>query len=223
MNWTELSFFHERKLQEVLSAIVAQRLEGKKIFPPQDDMFNALALTSFDETKVVILGQDPYPTKGHANGLAFSVNPGVPLPRSLKNIFKELQSDTNEYRSNGDLTDWATQGVLLLNTSLSVVEGKPGSHSDIGWAALTQQIIRELNEKKENVVFILWGKHAREKGASIDRNKHCVIESAHPSPLSVREFYGSKPFSKANAYLTQHNLKPIKWSRENEHQVIDNK
>lgn len=213
MKWTELEFFSSPKFQKILTNLHEQRKADKVVLPPRDDIFNSLILTSFDETKVVILGQDPYPTVGHANGLAFSVNPGVkPLPKSLVNIFKELQSDTGTKRTNGDLSDWAQQGVLLLNTSLTVLEGKPASHSDIGWGMLTNEMIRCLSEQKENLVFILWGKHAQQKGMVIDQNKHHVIKSVHPSPLSAHSgFFGSKPFSKTNKYLTDKNLTPITW------------
>lgn len=205
----EIEFFSSTKIKQVIKHVLQEK---SPVFPPKDCIFKAFALTPLSELRVVILGQDPYPTKGVANGLAFSVEPNTPLPKSLKNIFTELRSDLGITRTRGDLTDWAEQGVLLLNTSLTVLEGKPGSHSDIGWAQLTSQVVRYISENKNNIVFILWGKHAQQKGLCIDTEKHCVIKSAHPSPLSAYNgFFGSKPFSKTNDYLVAHNIKPISW------------
>lgn len=171
--------------------------------------------TSYDDVKVVILGQDPYHEKGQANGLAFSVNNGVKMPPSLKNIFKELQDDIGgELRTNTDLTDWAEQGVFLLNSSLTVIEGRPNSMTDI-WNTFTDSIIKLLNSKEKPIVFVLWGKNARSKKKLIDANKHFIIESAHPSPLSAyRGFFGSKPFSKVNEYLISTGQVPIDWVGE---------
>lgn len=208
IDWTELDFWRGNTWPKIKTFLQNE----KHVFPSNDLMFRALQLTRFDEVKVVVLGQDPYPTAGHATGLAFSVNPETSLPKSLQNIFKELKDDLGIVRTNGDLTDWAEQGVLLLNTCLTVTEGAPNSHKDIGWGALTGPMIRAVSEHKQNVVFILWGKHAQQKGACIDRNKHFVIESTHPSPLAAHNgFFGSKCFSKTNAYLESNNLKAIRW------------
>lgn len=211
--WADLDFWTGPTFPKIIKFLAEERMVGKSILPPKDFIFRAFELTPFSETKVVILGQDPYPTDGHAQGLAFSVsNNTQPLPKSLQNIFKELEDDVGVKRTNGDLTDWAQQGVLLLNTSLTVVEGAPASHSDIGWSALTGQAIRALSEHKNNLVFILWGKHAQQKGMCIDRNKHLVIESSHPSPLSAHNgFFGSECFSKTNAYLKRNNISTIYW------------
>lgn len=212
-SWADLDFWNGPTFPKIVKFLAEERMVGKSILPPKDFVFRAYQLTPFSETKVVILGQDPYPTVGHAMGLAFSVTSTTrPLPKSLQNVFKELEDDIGVKRTNGDLTDWAEQGVLLLNTSLTVVEGVPASHSNIGWSALTSQTIRALSEHKEHVVFILWGKHAQQKGMIIDRNKHLVIESAHPSPLSAYTgFFGSECFSKTNAYLNRNNITTIHW------------
>jgi len=212
MKWTDLKFFGEG------DKIVADRLAesmnaGDNIFPPVHQIMRAFDLTPFDKVKVVILGQDPYPTAGHANGLAFSVNACVePLPRSLQNIFKELEDDLGVKRTCGSLRDWASQGVLLMNNVLTVHEGKPGSHHGWGWEALTEEAIKELNDKRQHLVFVFWGKKAQEKMPLVDRNKHKVIATAHPSPLSARRgFFGSKPFSRINAYLKKTGQTEIKW------------
>lgn len=212
MNWTDLEFF------KGADKIVAERLAedintGTRICPPVHQIMRTFDITKFDDTKVVILGQDPYPTAGHANGLAFSVNACVtPIPKSLVNIFKELESDIGVKRTAGSLRDWASQGVLLLNTVLTVVEGDAGSHQGIGWEALTNEAIGALSDKRENIVFILWGKKAQGKLCLIDQTKHHVIMSPHPSPLSAyRGFFGSKPFSQTNDYLKQHNIQEIDW------------
>lgn len=212
MNWDELDFFKQGKLRQVLSFLNKEQ-RSKTIFPPRKDIFNALAYTPFHEVKVVIFGQDPYPTKGHAHGLAFSVRENVkPLPPSLKNIFVELESDVGVKKASGDLTEWAKQGVLLLNTSLTVVEGKPQSHRDIGWNELTNEIITKLSDKKDNLVFILWGNNAIARARLIDDVSHLVLTAAHPSPLSVRHgFFGCKHFSRTNEYLTKYDIEPIKW------------
>lgn len=212
-SWADLDFWSNKTFPQIIRHLYEERLAGKSVLPHKDYIFRALQLTPFEDTRVIILGQDPYPTLGHAVGLAFSVNANThPLPKSLQNIFKELEEDIGVKRTSGDLTDWAEQGVLLLNTSLTVVQGSPGSHSSIGWGALTTQVIRALSEHKEHVVFILWGKYSQQKGMCIDRNKHLVIESAHPSPLSAyKGFFGSEPFSKTNTYLKAHNKSPIIW------------
>ena len=192
---------------------VKNEYKQKHIFPNKNDVFNALVYTSYENTKTVILGQDPYPTIGQGMGLSFSVNIGVPFPRSLQNIFKELQSDLGcSIPNNGSLIKWAEQGVLLLNTSLTVEQGKPNSHQKKGWETFTDKIISLVNEKTDPVVFILWGNNARSKKVLITNPKHLILESAHPSPLSAsRGFFGSKPFSKANNFLIANNRKPLDW------------
>jgi len=185
------------------------------IYPNSADIYNAFKKTSYDDVKVVILGQDPYHEEGQANGLAFSVNNGVKMPPSLKNIFKELQDDVGgKFRTNTDLTDWAEQGVFLLNSSLTVIEGRPNSMADI-WNTFTDSIIKLLNNKEKPIVFVLWGKNARDKKKLIDTKKHFIVESAHPSPLSAyRGFFGSKPFLKVNEYLISTGQVPIDWFGE---------
>lgn len=185
----------------------------KNIFPPIDVIYRALELTPINEVKVVILGQDPYHGDGEANGLAFSVNKNVRIPPSLKNIFKELNSDLGfETPNHGDLTSWAKQGVLLLNSVLTVEKDKPASHKDLGWQEYTDGIIKEISETRENIVFIIWGKYAESKVNLIDGSKHMVIISPHPSPFSARKgFFGSKPFSRTNTYLEDHGIKAIDW------------
>jgi len=212
MKWTDLKFFGEG--DKVVADKLAESINaGDEIFPPVHQIMRAFDLTPFDKVKVVILGQDPYPTAGHANGLAFSVNPCVePLPKSLKNIFKELEDDLGLKRTSGCLTDWAEQGVLLMNNVLTVHEGTPGSHHGWGWEALTEEAIKELNDKRQNLVFVFWGKKAQEKMPLVDRSKHKVIATAHPSPLSARRgFFGSKPFSRINEYLRKTGQTEIKW------------
>lgn len=186
----------------------------KTIYPPRDYIFNALKLTSYANTKVVIVGQDPYHGEGEAHGLSFSVQKGIKIPPSLQNIYKELQSDLGiPPRMDGDLTNWAKQGVLLLNAVLTVEKDKAGSHRNLGWEAMTDYIIKVLNQKKDPVVFILWGNFAKEKEKLITNPNHYIITSPHPSPLSAYcGFFGSKPFSKTNDYLTNKGLTPIDWS-----------
>ncbi len=188
--------------------------ESNTVYPPLPDIFTALNTTPFDKVKVVILGQDPYHKKGQAHGLSFSVNKGVKCPPSLVNIFKEYHSDLGlNIPSQGSLLKWAQEGVLLLNNQLSVNEGAPMSHKDIGWDQFTNNIIKVLNEKKENLVFILWGVPAQKKAKTVDPTRHCVIESVHPSPLSsYRGFFGSKPFSKTNEYLASNEIPCIDWT-----------
>lgn len=213
MNWLDvLPFFRTEAFTEIVSLLASQREQGTSILPAKENIFRALRETPFHQVKVVILGQDPYPTRTHANGLAFSVYNDVrPLPKSLINIFTELNTDISTKRENGDLTDWAQQGVLLLNTSLTVIEGKAGSHKGL-WTPLTNEIVRTISAQRENVVFILWGRHAQEKIAMIDDDRHHIIISAHPSPLSAYSgFFGSKPFSRTNNFLTSKNITPINW------------
>ena len=174
-----------------------------RIYPPMNDIFNALRYTSYADTRVVILGQDPYHGEGQAHGLCFSVKDGTPPPPSLKNIFKELESDLGiKPPKNPELTGWARQGVLLLNTTLTVREGSPQSHKGHGWETFTDRVISLLSQREEPIVFILWGGNARAKKSLIDTKRHCIIESAHPSPLSAYNgFFGSRPFSRANDFL----------------------
>ena len=183
------------------------------IYPSGKNIFAAFDSCPFDKTKVVIIGQDPYHGPGQANGLCFSVSPGVKMPPSLINIFKEVSADTGAiFPQNGDLSRWAQQGVLLLNSSLTVREGAPGSHSNIGWEEFTDAVVEKLNREKEHLVFILWGAHAIRKGSNIDRRKHLVLTSPHPSPLSAhRGFFGNRHFSKANYYLEQTGQTPVIW------------
>lgn len=181
-------------------------------FPPKKQIFRALELTPFDEVKVVILGQDPYHNDFQANGLCFSVSDMVPAPPSLKNIYKELESDLNIKKNTNDLASWALQGVLLLNTTLTVKAHEANSHKDLGWEQFTDFIIKEISTHKENIVFVLWGAYAQKKSQLIDSQKHLIIKNAHPSPLSAhRGFLGSKPFSKINNYLSKHQKAIINW------------
>ena len=192
---------------------INQLYDKKVVYPEQDNIFKALKLTPYSNVKVVIVGQDPYHGENEANGLSFSVSPGIKLPPSLKNIYKELYDDLKiDRKDNGDLTDWAEQGVLLLNTVLTVEKDKPASHRNIGWELLTDYIIKTLNEKKEPIVFILWGNFAKNKAKLITNQRHLIITSSHPSPFSARYgFFGSKPFSKANNFLISNDIRPIKW------------
>lgn len=183
------------------------------VYPPASQIFAAFDASPFDATKVVIIGQDPYHGRGQANGLAFSVNPGVPFPPSLRNILAEVSADTGAPApESGDLTRWATQGVLLLNTALSVKEGQPKSHSGIGWERLTDAAVRKISEDRDGIVFILWGADAIRKRALIDESKHLVLTSVHPSPLSApRGFFGNHHFTRANAYLVSKGKEPVVW------------
>lgn len=191
---------------------VKQQYATTKCFPPKNQIFRALELTPFDEIKVVIIGQDPYHGDFQANGLCFSVSEQVPAPPSLQNIFKELKDDLGIERKSNELDDWARQGVLLLNATLTVQAYSANSHKDLGWSRFTDYIIKEISDKKEHVVFVLWGSFAQKKAELIDSSKHLIIKSAHPSPLSVyRGFFGSKPFSKINNYLMANGEKPIVW------------
>ncbi len=208
------SEFQKDYMKDLKSFLKSQRDAKKTIYPKGDQYFEALNLTPFQKVKVVIIGQDPYHGPGQAHGLSFSVQDGVRFPPSLQNIFKELQSDLLvEKPMSGNLQKWSEQGVLLLNAVLTVEDGNAGAHQGKGWELFTDSIIHALNKEKENLVFILWGSYAQKKGAFIDRKKHLVLESVHPSPLSShRGFFGSKPFSKANAYLKANGLDPIDWS-----------
>ncbi len=205
---TEKDYFQELRYK------LAKEYKLHKVYPPKEDLFKALKLTPYEDTKVVILGQDPYHGPGQAHGLSFSVKPGVRIPPSLVNIYKELHSDLGvPIPNHGTLVHWAEQGVLLLNTVLTVRDGEANSHKGLGWERFTDAVIEKLNERDKPVVFILWGSHAQKKGAFVDRKKHLVIQSVHPSPLSVhRGFFGSRPFSKANAFLAAHGIKPVDWA-----------
>lgn len=193
--------------------IVEEEYRTKTIFPPKDHIFEALKLTSYKDTRVVIVGQDPYHGVGEAHGLSFSVQKGVKVPPSLQNIYKELFDDLSiPPKSDGDLSGWAKSGVLLLNAVLTVVKDTPASHRNLGWERLTNYIIQVLNEKEEPVVFILWGNFAKEKAKLITNPRHLVLTSAHPSPFAARYgFFGSKPFSKTNEFLRKNGLKEINW------------
>ncbi|MBQ8428276.1 MAG: uracil-DNA glycosylase [Clostridia bacterium] len=204
--------FADERYQKIRSFLI-EEYKTRTIYPNMYDLYNCFRYTPFSSLKVVLLGQDPYHGEGQAHGLCFSVQDGVPFPPSLDNIFKELHSDIGcDLPHSGNLTKWAKEGVLLLNTSLTVREHQANSHSKCGWAWFTDSVIRLISEQKENVVFILWGGNARSKKALIDTKKHYVIESVHPSPLSAYNgFFGSKPFSKTNEYLSSKGLPTIDW------------
>ena len=197
-----------------LQAFVQKRREEVRVFPEENDVFRALELTPFESVKVVILGQDPYHGFGQAHGLSFSVQKGIPLPPSLRNIYKELQEDLGgELPTEGDLSHWAKQGVLLLNTVLTVEEGNANSHKGMGWETLTNRLIESLNELNHPVIFILWGKLAQDKEKLIINPNHVILKAPHPSPLSAyRGFFGSKPFSRVNDILIQQGQTPIRWT-----------
>ncbi len=206
---------HEFKQEyfDKLSQFITSEYAHHTIYPNPEDIFKAFTTCPFDKVKVVILGQDPYHGPQQANGLCFAVHEGVALPPSLKNIYKELQSDLGiQPHKNGDLSRWAEQGVLLLNATLTVRADTPGSHQKKGWEQFTDAIIQKLSEDRENLVFILWGNYAKNKGQCINREKHLVIESAHPSPFSAHSgFFGSKPFSATNEYLKKYGKSEIRW------------
>lgn len=205
--------FSKNYMQNLKVFLKGEKESGKVIYPRGEEYFAACNVTPFDQVKVVIIGQDPYHGPGQAHGLCFSVKPGVAIPPSLINIYKELKSDLGiEPPGHGYLLDWAKQGVLLLNAVLTVQAGSAASHQGRGWELFTDAIVHALNEQREGLVFVLWGAYAQKKGAFIDRKKHYVIEGPHPSPLSAsRGFFGSKPFSKINAYLRSRGEKEIDW------------
>ena len=212
--WNEiLAEEMQKDYYQELQAFVQKRRSEVRVFPEEKNVFNALELTPFESVKVVILGQDPYHGIGQAHGLSFSVQKGIPLPPSLKNIYKELQEDIGgELPTEGDLTHWAKQGVLLLNTVLTVEEGNANSHKGMGWETLTNRLIESLNELKHPVIFILWGKPAQDKEKLITYPNHVILKAPHPSPLSAyRGFFGSKPFSRVNDILIQQGQSPIRW------------
>lgn len=206
--------FYKPYMAELKEFLVAEKKSGKTIYPKGEEYFAALDRTPFDQVKVVIIGQDPYHGPGQAHGLCFSVKPGVAVPPSLVNIFKELKTDLGvNPPGHGYLLDWTKQGVLLLNAVLTVQAGMAASHQGRGWEQFTDAIVHALNEKRDGLVFVLWGAYAQKKGAFINRQKHFVIEGPHPSPLSAhRGFFGSKPFSKINSFLQSKGKAPIDWS-----------
>lgn len=214
-SWKQLLLpeFEQAYMQELSTFLRQEKAAGKVVYPAGDDIFNALNTTPFDKVKVVILGQDPYHGPGQAHGLCFSVKPGVALPPSLKNIYREIAADLNiPPARSGYLQCWAQQGVLLLNAVLTVQAGNAASHQGKGWERFTDRVVALLNEQREHLVFLLWGSYAQRKGAIIDRSRHLVLESPHPSPLSAsRGFFGNHHFSRANAYLQSHQQTPIDW------------
>ncbi|MEF1289341.1 uracil-DNA glycosylase [Vibrio sp. M260118] len=216
LTWQELIDVEKQQpyFQQIQSFVDQERAAGKEIYPPAEDVFNAFNTTEFDDVKVVIIGQDPYHGPNQAHGLCFSVLPGVKTPPSLVNMYKELAQDTEgfEIPQHGYLQSWAEQGVLLLNTVLTVEQGKAHSHAKIGWETFTDRVIEALNQHHSDVVFLLWGAHAQKKGRFINRDKHHVLEGPHPSPLSARRgFFGCRHFSRTNAILQQLGKQPIEW------------
>ena len=200
--------------QQILAQVQNARAAGRVIYPPQNEIFNAFKLTEFEQVKVVILGQDHYHGLNQAHGLAFSVKPNVPPPPSLVNMYKELATDIAGFQipNHGYLVQWAQQGVLLLNTVLTVEQGQAHSHANFGWETFTDRVIAALNQQREHLVFLLWGSHAQKKGQFIDRERHCVLTAPHPSPLSAhRGFFGCHHFSKTNDYLRAHQIGEINW------------
>lgn len=205
--------FSKPYMEDLRQFLKQEKAAKKIIYPKGVEFFAALNATPFEKVKVVIIGQDPYHGPNQAHGLCFSVKPGVDIPPSLRNIYKELKNDLGiEPPNHGCLTKWAEQGVLLLNATLSVEAGRAGSHQGKGWEAFTDSVIDKLNRERENIVFVLWGSYAQKKGQFIDTKKHLVIKCVHPSPLSShRGFFGSKPFSKINSYLEKNGMAPIDW------------
>lgn len=214
-SWKELlrEEFDKDYMVELRRFLKSRKAQGKQIYPPGDQIFNALNSTPFDEVKVVIIGQDPYHGPGQAHGLCFSVQPGVAPPPSLRNIYREIENDLGiSMGRNGCLQPWAEQGVLLLNAVLTVEAGEAGAHQNRGWERFTDRVIELLNEKRRHLVFMLWGSYAQRKGKIIDRDRHLVLQSPHPSPLSAsRGFFGNRHFSRANEYLEKHDRTPIDW------------
>ncbi len=215
-SWKEVlkEEFTKPYFEQIVSFLKTEKAAGKIIYPLGSNIFNAFNKTPFNKVKVVILGQDPYHGNGQAHGLSFSVLPGVKIPPSLQNIFKEIKSDigTENISNAGDLTHWAEQGVLLLNAALTVRDGEPMSHAKFGWAQFTDAVIKTISDKKENVVFLLWGKFAQDKQVLINTDCHYVLKAAHPSPLSAHNgFFGCKHFSKTNDILIKHGENPINW------------
>ncbi|MAI38624.1 uracil-DNA glycosylase [Alteromonas sp.] len=216
MTWTEALAPEKATpyFRELMLHVQAEREAGKVIYPPKEDVFNAFAMTALEDIRVVILGQDPYHGPHQAHGLCFSVLPGVKIPPSLRNIYKELADDIDGFSipNHGTLSPWAEQGVLLLNTVLTVEQGKAHSHAKLGWETFTDKVIEVVNQHCSDVVFLLWGSHAQKKGNTINREKHHVLHAPHPSPLSAhRGFFGSKPFSQTNQLLVESGKAPIQW------------
>lgn len=214
--WSQLIAQEQQQpyLQQTLDFVEQERAAGKVIYPPASDVFNAFEYTPLNQVKVVMLGQDPYHGPNQAHGLCFSVLPGVKVPPSLRNMYKELTSDIEGFVTpdHGCLTSWAEQGVLMMNTVLTVEAGKAHSHAKLGWETFTDKVIQTVNEQCEGVVFLLWGAHAQKKGAAIDPNRHHILTAAHPSPLSAyRGFFGCQHFSKTNQLLEQQGKTPINW------------
>ena len=209
--------FSKPYYKKLFEKVIAEYRSGHPIYPPADDIFNAFHFTPLKKVKVVILGQDPYFNPGQATGLCFSVKPGVETPPSLVNIYRELHDDLGCYvPNNGYLKKWADQGVMLLNTVLTVRAHQPNSHRGIGWEEFTDAAIRILNEQDRPIVFMLWGGPARRKASMLNNPKHLILEAAHPSPLSAyKGFFGCRHFSKANAFLTEHGVSPVDWQIEN--------
>ena len=204
--------FEQPYMVQLRQFLLQRKQQGATLFPPTSQWFNAFDHTPFEQVKVVIIGQDPYHNPGQAHGLCFSVQPGVKAPPSLIHIYKELESDLGIQNQLGTLTPWADQGVLLLNAVLTVEANSAGAHQGKGWEQFTDAAIDHLNREREHLVFILWGSYAQKKGARIDNQRHHVIRSPHPSPLSAyRGFFGSRPFSQCNGYLSEHNISPINW------------
>jgi uracil-DNA glycosylase len=204
--------FSEPYFEELVRQLKDARQQGKRIYPPGPLIFRAFELTPFQQVRVVILGQDPYHNPGEAMGLSFSVPRGVPVPPSLKNIYKELNTDLGiEVPRHGDLTSWAERGVFLLNAMLTVEHKQAGSHRNLGWQPFTDAVIRKLSEQREHLVFMLWGNFARQKKELIDGSRHLILEAAHPSPLARGAFFGSRHFSQANAYLKEHGYEGVDW------------
>jgi uracil-DNA glycosylase len=214
-SWKEkLRSEFEKPYFQQLTEFIKEEYKTQTVYPPGKEIFNAFDYCDFDKVKVVIIGQDPYHGPNQANGLCFSVRDGIRMPPSLLNIFKEIHNDLGKpMPSSGNLERWAKQGVLLLNATLTVRAATAGSHQNKGWETFTDSVIKHISNEKENVVFLLWGSYAQKKGEIIDRNKHCVLMSAHPSPFSAdRGFFGNKHFSKTNAYLKSKGLQEIDWS-----------
>lgn len=208
--------FNDAYFKEIKSTLIKEKSQFT-IYPKGEDIFSAFNFTPFNDVKVVIIGQDPYHGPNQAHGLCFSVQPGIPHPPSLINIFKEIESDLSiPYPTSGSLTSWAKQGILLLNATLTVRQGDANSHQNIGWQKFTDAVIRELSEKRENIIFLLWGGFAKKKGAKIDKQKHHILATGHPSPLSANRGYwfGNKHFSKTNEILTKLGKTPIDWNVE---------
>jgi uracil-DNA glycosylase len=208
----ELKQEFEKSYWKLLTKTVREQYKTTKVYPPAKNIFRAFDLCPLDKVKVVIVGQDPYHGFNQANGLSFSVNDGIPFPPSLQNIFKEIHDDTGvSPSSSGDLSRWARQGVLMLNSVLTVLASQPASHGGLGWEQFTDAVIKTLNEHRASIVYMLWGRYAQTKGEVIDREKNLVLTSAHPSPYSAANFFGNHHFSRCNDYLIKHSLAPIDW------------